>query len=89
MQAKVEIEVVDFILGKITKDPNSFTVESSIDEKGIIVDAYVDETQLGRVIGKKGDTAETIRKLLRVIGMQHDMRISFKIHKREANTAQA
>jgi predicted RNA-binding protein YlqC (UPF0109 family) len=54
-------------------------VERSVDEKGVLLELTVDPEDLGRVIGKRGATAQSLRTLLRALGTKNDARYNLKI----------
>lgn len=54
-------------------------VESRIDEKGVLISLFVAKEDLGRMVGKKGATAQALRSLLRTLGAKYDARYSLKI----------
>src|SRR5690606_3003295 len=51
----------------------------SIDEKGVLLSLTVHPDDLGRVIGKRGVTAQSLRTLLRALGTKNDARYNLKI----------
>lgn len=77
-----ELEFVGRIIADLTGDPLCYNLERSVDEKGVLIVAYVDYGHLGRVIGKNGSTAQSIRTLLRALGLKNDARYSLKIEER-------
>lgn len=54
-------------------------VERTIDEKGVLLELTVDPEDIGRVIGKRGSTAQSLRALLRALGTKNDARYNLKI----------
>ena len=59
--------------------PDAVSIERTIDEKGVLLELTVDPEDLGRVIGKRGGTAQSIRTLLRALGTKNDARYNLKI----------
>jgi predicted RNA-binding protein YlqC (UPF0109 family) len=55
------------------------SVARSVDEKGVLLELTVDAEDLGRVIGKRGATAQSLRTLLRALGTKNDARYNLKI----------
>src|SRR5690606_32194830 len=51
----------------------------TIDEKGVLLTLTVDPEDLGRVIGKRGATAQSLRTLLRALGTKQEARFNLKI----------
>lgn len=59
--------------------PDSASVETSNDEKGVLIKLFARQSDLGRLIGKKGDTVNAVRSLLRAMGSKNNARYSLKI----------
>ena len=54
-------------------------MDREIDERGVLLSLSVDPEDVGRVIGKRGATAQSIRTLLRVLGTKNGARYNLKI----------
>jgi len=54
-------------------------IERTIDEKGVLIELTVNPEDLGRVIGKRGSSAQALRTLLRALGTKNDARYNLKI----------
>ena len=67
------------ILKGITTEPQSLLVEKTDDERGSLFTIKVAEADRGRVIGKKGQTAEAVRTILRVAGFLNDVRAAMVV----------
>ncbi len=78
-----ELDFVSHIVTTITGASDCFDVEKSLDERGVLITLAVDKDHLGRVIGKNGSTAQSIRNLLRALGMENDARYSLLINERD------
>lgn len=74
------------IISPLLKNPESLAVETSNDEMGVLLTVSLHPTDMGIVIGKAGETAKAIRLLLRIIGSQHQARISMRINEPEGST---
>jgi predicted RNA-binding protein YlqC (UPF0109 family) len=55
----------------------------SVDEMGVLLTLDVHADDMGKIIGRSGNTAKAIRTLLRVVGMKHDARVNLKINEPE------
>lgn len=75
----IDQQFVEFIVKSLVSKPESVTLERRIDEKGVLLELSVDPEDLGRVIGKRGATAQSIRTLLRALGTKNDARYNLKI----------
>jgi len=72
-------EFIEFVVKSIVSKPDAVRVERKIDERGVLLELNVDPEDLGRVIGKRGSTAQSLRTLLRALGTRNDARYNLKI----------
>jgi uncharacterized protein len=79
MAASIDQQFVEFVVKALVGDPNAVKVDRTIDEKGVLLELTVAPDDLGRVIGKRGGTAQSIRTLLRALGTKNDARYNLKI----------
>lgn len=75
----IDQQFVEFIVKSLVSNPDAVVVERRIDEKGVLLELTVDPEDLGRVIGKRGATAQSLRTLLRALGTKNDARYNLKI----------
>jgi predicted RNA-binding protein YlqC (UPF0109 family) len=72
-------EFLEFIVKSLVAKPEAVHIERRIDEKGVLLTLSVDPEDVGRVIGKHGSTAQSIRTLLRALSQKNDARYNLKI----------
>jgi len=77
--SSIDQQFVEFIVKSLVSNPESVVVTRRIDEKGVLLELTVDPDDLGRVIGKRGATAQSLRTLLRALGTKNDARYNLKI----------
>jgi len=77
--SSIDQQFVEFIVKSLVSKPDAVSVERRIDEKGVLLELTVDPEDLGRVIGKRGATAQSLRTLLRALGTKNDARYNLKI----------
>ena len=77
--SSIDQQFVEFIVKSLVSKPDSVSIERRIDEKGVLLELTVDPEDLGRVIGKRGATAQSLRTLLRALGTKNDARYNLKI----------
>lgn len=77
--ATIDQQFVEYIVKTLVNNPDKVSVERKIDEKGVLLSLSVDSEDVGRVIGKRGATAQSIRTLLRALGTKNDARYNLKI----------
>lgn len=75
----IDQQFVEFIVKSLVSNPDAVVINRTIDEKGVLLELTVDPEDLGRVIGKKGATAQSIRSLLRALGTKNEARYNLKI----------
>jgi predicted RNA-binding protein YlqC (UPF0109 family) len=79
MSTTIDQQFVEFIVKSLVGNPDAVSVVRSVDEKGVLLELTVDAEDLGRVIGKRGATAQSLRTLLRALGTKNDARYNLKI----------
>jgi len=77
--SSIDQQFVEYIVKSLVGNPDAVIVERRIDEKGVLLELTVDPEDLGRVIGKRGATAQSLRTLLRALGTKNDARYNLKI----------
>lgn len=75
----IDQQFVEYIVKSLVGHPDDVLVERLIDEKGVLLTLTVNPEDLGRVIGKRGATAQSLRTLLRALGTKNDARYNLKI----------
>lgn len=75
----IDQQFVEYIVKSLVNHPEDVTVDRIIDEKGVLLTLTVHPDDLGRVIGKRGVTAQSLRTLLRAFGTKNDARYNLKI----------
>jgi hypothetical protein len=75
----IDQQFVEYIVKSLVAHPDDVKVDRIIDEKGVLLTLTVNPGDLGRVIGKRGVTAQSLRTLLRALGTKNDARYNLKI----------
>ncbi|MCF7820087.1 MAG: KH domain-containing protein [Candidatus Pacebacteria bacterium] len=73
-------EFLEMIVKHIVSTPEAVQVERTIDEMGVLLTLKIDPSDMGYVIGKKGQTAQAIRTLLKIVGAKNNSRVNLKIY---------
>ena len=76
--ATIDQQFVEYIEKTLVNNPDKVVVDREIDERGVLLSLSVDPEDVGRVIGKRGATAQSIRTLLRVLGTKNGARYNLK-----------
>src|SRR3569833_1136786 len=79
MPSSIDQQFIEYVVKSLVSNPDAVKVERRIDEKGVLLELTVDPEDLGRVIGKRGATAQSLRTLLRALGTKNDARYNLKI----------
>jgi uncharacterized protein len=79
MTNSIDLQFVEYIVKSLVGKPDAVKIDRRIDEKGVLLELTVDPEDLGRIIGKRGATAQSIRTLLRALGTKNEARYNLKI----------
>ena len=79
-------EFVDYVIRALVDNPDDVKTERKIDEMGVLITLHVSAADMGKVIGRQGETAKAIRSLLRVVGAKNNARVNLKIEEPEGST---
>lgn len=58
------VEFTEFLVKKLTKEPDLVKVKDFETEEGIIIEILVSESDMGKVIGKKGRIVNAVKTLI-------------------------
>jgi predicted RNA-binding protein YlqC (UPF0109 family) len=72
-------DFVEFVVKQIVEKPDEVEVTRTVDEMGVLITLKVSKDDMGKIIGKSGQTAKSIRILLRIIGSKNNARVNLKI----------
>ena len=72
-------DFIEFIVKAIVDHPDQVEVTRKVDEMGVLIELKVSKEDMGKIIGKSGQTAKALRILLRVIGSKNNARVNLKI----------
>ncbi|MCB9809008.1 KH domain-containing protein [Candidatus Nomurabacteria bacterium] len=76
-------EFLTMTLKALVDNPDAVNVTRTVDEMGVLMTVDVSPEDMGKVIGRQGATAKSIRTLLRVVGMKEQQRVNMKINEPE------
>jgi len=72
-------QFVEFVVKQIVEHPDEIEITRTIDEMGVLITLKVNKEDMGKIIGKSGQTAKALRILLRIIGSKYNARVNLKI----------
>lgn len=84
--AEKDQEFVEFVVKSLVDHPDAVKSERTVDEMGVLISLTVNPADMGKIIGRMGNTAKAIRTLLRIIGMKNNARVNLKINEPEGST---
>lgn len=76
-------EFLEAVVRALVDHPEAVKVNRTVDEMGVLLTLDVHAEDMGKIIGRSGNTAKAIRTLLRVVGMKNDARVNLKINEPE------
>ena len=77
---------LEYVVKALVDNPNDVKIDRSVDEMGVLISLTVNPADMGKIIGRMGNTAKAIRTLLRIIGMKNNARVNLKINEPEGST---
>jgi predicted RNA-binding protein YlqC (UPF0109 family) len=78
-----DTQFLDYLIKGLVDNPNDVKIKRTVDEMGVLLTLDVNAADMGKVIGRMGNTAKAIRTLLRVVGMKNNSRVNLKINEPE------
>jgi hypothetical protein len=75
----IDQQFVEYIVSSLVEHPDDVVVDRIVDDKGVLLTLTVNPDDLGRVIGRRGITAQSLRTLLRALGTKNAARYNLKI----------
>jgi len=79
-------QFLEYVIKALVDHPDDVKVARQVDEMGVLLTLDVNPADMGKVIGRSGNTAKAIRILLRVVGMKNSARVNLKINEPEGGT---
>ena len=73
-------QFLEYVVKALVDNPDQVKVVRTVDEMGVLLTLEVGAADMGKIIGRQGNTAKSIRTLLRVVGMKNNSRVNLKIN---------
>jgi len=73
-------EFLEYVIKALVDNPDQVKTSRTVDEMGVLLTLEVGAADMGKIIGRQGNTAKAIRTLLRVVGMKNNSRVNLKIN---------
>lgn len=78
-----DVTFLDFIIKNIVSFPEQVVITRVIDDFGVLITLKVAKDDMGKIIGKNGQTVKAVRIILHVIGSKQGNRVNLKIEEPE------
>lgn len=78
-------DFLEMIVKAIVSHPEKVSVDRTVDEMGVLLTLKTDPEDMGYVIGRRGQTAQSIRTLLKIVGAKNNARVNLKIYEPEGS----
>ena len=76
-------EFLEYVVKSLVDNSDAVKTDRKVDEMGVLLTVHVDKDDVGKLIGRQGNTAKALRTLLRVVGMKNHARVNLKIDEPE------
>ena len=76
-------EFIEYLVKSIVNHPDEVRTERTVDERGVLITLYINQEDMGYVIGRQGQTARALRTLLKIVGARQNARVNLKIYEPE------
>ena len=82
-ESHLDVEFLEYVVKTLVDHPEAVKIGRTVDEMGVLMTLDIHPSDMGKVIGRSGNTAKAIRTLLRVVGMKNNARVNLKINEPE------
>jgi predicted RNA-binding protein YlqC (UPF0109 family) len=82
---ELDYQFLESTVKSLVDNPADVKIDRTVDEMGVLLTLNVNPEDMGKIIGRQGNTAKAIRILLRVVGMKNNARVNLKINEPEGS----
>ncbi|PIR69479.1 MAG: RNA-binding protein [Candidatus Niyogibacteria bacterium CG10_big_fil_rev_8_21_14_0_10_46_36] len=79
MAKNLDQDFLEFVVKSLVDNPSDVKVERKVDEMGVLLTLHINAADMGKILGRQGNTAKSIRTLLRIVGLKNNARVNLKI----------
>jgi predicted RNA-binding protein YlqC (UPF0109 family) len=79
MNTEKDALFLESLIKSLVDYPDDVKIKRTVDEMGVLLMLDVNPADMGKIIGREGNTAKAIRTLLRIVGMKNNSRVNLKI----------
>lgn len=72
-------KLVELIVKKLVDKPDEVKVESKNEGSSVVITVYASDDDIGKIIGKNGKIAQSLRVILRTVGARSGKKFVLKI----------
>lgn len=72
-------EFLEYVVKSIVDHPEDVKIVRTMDDIGVLLSLTVHRDDMGKVIGREGNVAKSIRTVLRSVGMKQNLKVNLKI----------
>ena len=69
-------EILQTIIENLVDDKNSISINEIEEERSIVFEVKVAEADMGKIIGKQGKIAQSIRSIMKAVAAKEHKRVS-------------
>ena len=70
---------LETLIKMLVNNPKKVKVERTVNERGVLLTVHADPEDLGSLVGKQGRNIDSIRHLVRMIGLKNKAFVSVKL----------
>lgn len=86
-ESYMDQDFLAYVVKSLVDHPEEVKLNRKVDEMGVLLSLDLHPEDMGKIIGRQGNTAKAIRTLLRVVGMKNNARVNLKINEPEGARA--
>lgn len=72
-------ELLEFIVKSLVLNPEDVVIEEKTEGNVITLEVHVNESDMGKIIGKQGKIAKAIRSLMKAAAARKDVKVNVDI----------
>ncbi|WP_019132525.1 KH domain-containing protein [Peptoniphilus obesi] len=73
------VELVEYIAKNLVDEPQKVEITSVREDNFLRIILRVDQNDMGKIIGKQGRIAKSIRSILKAISLKEDIKVNLEI----------
>jgi len=82
----MEEQYLEAVVKPLVSFPDDVKVDRTQDERGVLLTLHLNAQDMGKIIGRAGETAKAIRYLVRCFGAMNKSHVSMKIYEPDRQT---